>query len=230
MIGIIGAMHEEIEELRSEIVDIKEKKIIDFTFYMGKLRGQEIVLVEGGIGKVNATICTTLLIEHFKAEKIIFTGVAGGVDPKVKVGDIVISKDLMEHDFDCTAFGLKPGELPRMDVSAFEADKELFDIAKKVGVENFSEERVWEGRIVSGDQFIASVDKVKWLSEEFDAKCTEMEGAAVAHTCHMFKVPFIVIRAISDNANHDGAMDFKEFTLLAAKNSKIIVEGMLDLI
>lgn len=228
LIGIIGAMHEEIVELRSVIEDITEERVINFTFYRGKLRGKDVVLVEGGIGKVNASVCTTLLIDHFKVDKLIFTGVAGGVNPDIKVGDIVVSTDLMEHDFDCTAFGSAPGEIPRMETSKFEADEELVKIATEVAHATFESERVRVGRIVSGDQFIASVEKVSWLNEIFSAECTEMEGAAVAHVCYMFNTPFVILRAISDNANHDGAMDFAEFTALAAKNSKVIVEGMLE--
>lgn len=228
LVGIIGAMHEEIIELKSVMEDLKEEKVINLTFFTGKLRGKDVVLVEGGIGKVNASVCTTLLIDHFKVDKLIFTGVAGGVNPSIKVGDIVISTDLMEHDFDCTAFGDAHGVIPRMDTSVFKADEKLVEIAKEVALEEFDKDRVRTGRVVSGDQFIASVEKVKWLNETFNAECTEMEGAAVAHVCYMFNTPFVVLRAISDNANHDGAMDFAEFTKLAAKNSKLIVEGMLD--
>lgn len=228
LIGIIGAMHEEIIELKSVMDDLTEEKVINLTFYRGKLRGKDVVLVEGGIGKVNASVCTTLLIDHFKVDQIIFTGVAGGVNPEIQVGDIVVSTDLIEHDFDCTAFGSAPGEIPRMETSTFVADKKLMETAMEVAYEKFDKEKVWVGRIISGDQFIASVEKVKWLNETFKAECTEMEGAAVAHVCYMFNVPFVILRAISDNANHDGAVDFAEFTALAAKNSKDIVEGILD--
>ena len=228
LIGIIGAMHEEITELKSVMENLTEEKVINLTFYKGQLKGKDVVLVEGGIGKVNASVCTTLLINHFKVDQVIFTGVAGGVNPEIKVGDIVVSTDLIEHDFDCTAFGSAPGEIPRMETSTFVADKKLMETAKEVAYEKFPEEKVWVGRIVSGDQFIASVEKVKWLNETFKAECTEMEGAAVAHVCHLFNIPFVILRAISDNANHDGAVDFAEFTALAAKNSKEIVEGILD--
>jgi len=228
LIGIIGAMHEEIVELKSVMENLTEEKVINLTFYKGTLRGKNVVLVEGGIGKVNASVCTTLLINHFKVDQVIFTGVAGGVNPEIKVGDIVISTDLMEHDFDCTAFGDAPGVIPRMETSTFKADEKLVEIAKEVAYEKFDREKVWTGRIVSGDQFIASVEKVRWLNDTYKAECTEMEGAAVAHVCYMFATPFVILRAISDNANHDGAMDFAEFTALAAKNSKVIVEGILD--
>jgi len=228
LIGIIGAMHEEIIELKSVMENLTEEKVINLTFYKGQLRGKEVVLVEGGIGKVNASVCTTLLIDHFKVDQVIFTGVAGGVNPDINVGDIVISTDLIEHDFDCTAFGSAHGEIPRMETSTFKADERLVEIAKEVAYEKFEDEKVWVGRILSGDQFIASVEKVRWLNDTFNAQCTEMEGAAVAHVCYLFNTPFVVLRAISDNANHDADMDFAEFTVLAAKNSKEIVEGMLD--
>ncbi|MCK5780712.1 MAG: 5'-methylthioadenosine/adenosylhomocysteine nucleosidase [Psychrilyobacter sp.] len=227
MIGIIGAMHEEIIELKGLIKNLKEEKVIGMSFFSGELEGKEIVLVEGGIGKVNATICTTLLIEKFKIEKLIFTGVAGGTNPEIEVGDIVISNELIEHDFDCTAFGMKHGEIPRMDTSIFKSDAKLIKLAKKSASIVFSKENIYVGRIVSGDQFIAESEKINWLRETFNSECTEMEGAAVAHVCHMFNLPFVILRSISDKANGNAKTDFQEFVKLAAKNSKKLVVEMV---
>lgn len=227
-IGIIGAMNEEVIELKNIMTDVQVEKIGNLEFFKGNLLNKEVVLVEGGIGKVNAAICATLMIEHFKVSKVLFTGVAGGTNPDINIGDIVIGVDQIEHDFDSTAFGYALGQIPRMDTYIFEADRELVDLAYSIAVEKFGREKVRKGRIVSGDEFVASVEKIKWLRETFNADCTEMEGAAVAHVCHVFKMPFLIIRAISDKANHDAKVDFPEFVKLAAKNSKIIIEGILE--
>lgn len=227
-IGIIGAMNEEVIELKNIMTDIQVEKIGNLEFFKGNLLNKEVVLVEGGIGKVNAAICATLMIEHFKVSKVLFTGVAGGTNPDINIGDIVIGIDQIEHDFDSTAFGYALGQIPRMDTYIFEADRELVDLAYSVAVEKFEREKVRKGRIVSGDEFVASVEKIKWLRDTFNADCTEMEGAAVAHVCHVFKMPFLIIRAISDKANHDAKVDFPEFVKLAAKNSKTIIEGILE--
>jgi len=227
MIGIIGAMHEEIIELKNMISNLEEEKILDIIFYKGTLEGKEIVLVEGGIGKVNASVCTTLLIDRFKVNQLIFTGVAGGTNPNIEVGDIVISNELIEHDFDCTAFGMKHGEIPRMETSIFKADKKLIKIAEKSALELFDKKNIYTGRIVSGDVFVAEPKKINWLRETFNSECTEMEGAAVAHVCHLFKTPFVIIRSISDKANDDAKTDFQEFVKLAAKNSKNLIVEMM---
>jgi len=227
MIGIIGAMHEEIIELKNMISNLQEEKILDITFFKGILEGKEIVLVEGGIGKVNSSVCTTLLIDRFKVDQLIFTGVAGGTNPNIEVGDIVISNELIEHDFDCTAFGMKHGEIPRMDTSIFKADEKLIKIAEKSALELFDKEKIYTGRIVSGDLFVAEPKKINWLRETFNSECTEMEGAAVAHVCHLFKTPFVIIRSISDKANDDAKTDFQEFVKLAAKNSKKLIVEMM---
>ncbi|MEI6856108.1 5'-methylthioadenosine/adenosylhomocysteine nucleosidase [Psychrilyobacter sp.] len=227
MIGIIGAMHEEIIELKNMISNLEEEKILDLTFYKGTIEGKEIVLVEGGIGKVNSSVSTTLLIDRFKVDQLIFTGVAGGTNPNIEVGDIVISNELIEHDFDCTAFGMKHGEIPRMDTSIFKSDKRLIKIAEKSALELFDQKNIYIGRIVSGDVFVAEPKKIKWLRETFNSECTEMEGAAVAHVCHLFKIPFVIIRSISDKANDDAKTDFCEFVKLAAKNSKNLIVEMM---
>lgn len=228
VIGIIGAMNEEIIELKAIMTEIVEEKLGGLLFFKGKLKDKNVVLVEGGIGKVNGAICATLMKNHFNLDRLLFTGVAGGVNPDINIGDIVIGTDLVEHDFDCSAFGYELGKIPRMDEYQFKADENLRKIAMEVAIEAFGKERVWEGRIVSGDQFVASPEKIKWLRETFNGYCTEMEGAAVAHVCHIFELPFLVIRAISDKADDDAKMDYPEFVKLAAKNSKTIIEGILE--
>lgn len=226
-IGIIGAMNEEIVELKEIMENITIEKIGNLIFYKGTLLEKEVVLAECGIGKVNGAICATLMKSHFNVEKLLFTGVAGGVNPDINIGDIVIGTDLIEHDFDCSPFGYELGKIPRIEEFKFKTDTTLADLAYEVAIENFGQDKVWKGRIVSGDQFIASPEKITWLRETFNADCTEMEGASVAHTCYIFELPFLVIRAISDKANDDAKVDYPEFVKLAAKNSKTIIEGIL---
>lgn len=228
LIGIIGAMNEEVIELKTIMTSIVEEKLGDLIFFKGELKDKKVVLVESGIGKVNAAICATLMKTHFNVDKLFFTGVAGGVNPKINIGDIVIGSDLVEHDFDCTAFGYELGKIPRMSEYQFKADEALKRIAVEVATEAFGAEKVWIGRIVSGDQFVASPEKIKWLKETFNAYCTEMEGAAVAHVCYLFELPFLIIRAISDKADDDAKVDYPEFVKLAAKNSKTIIEKILE--
>ena len=230
-IGIIGAMHEEIMELKNSMTNINEVQISNLKFYEGKLCSKDVVLVESGIGKVNAAISTTLLISQFKVEKIIFTGVAGAVNPKIKVTDIVIGTDLVESDMDVTAGGnYKLGEIPRMKSSYFKADPYLFTLAESVAIKLFGSDKVYKGRIISRDEFVASSEKVNKLREIFSAECVEMEGAAVAHVCEVMNIPFIVIRSISDKADDEAGMSFDEFVKIAARNSKSIVEGILSII
>lgn len=228
-IGIIGAMHEEIVELKELMINVKERKISNLSFFEGELCGKDVVLTESGIGKVNAALSTTLLINEYKIEKIIFTGVAGAVNSKVNVTDIVIGTDLVESDMDVTAGGnYKLGEIPRMKNSNFKPDSYLFDLAKTAAIKLFGEKKVFLGRIISRDEFVASEEKVKKLNEIFNADCVEMEGAAVAHVCEVLNIPFVIIRSISDKADNEAGMTFDEFVKIAAKNSKLIVEEILS--
>ena len=156
-IGIIGAMSEEVQGFKKLLENIDEEKIGNLTFYTGVMHGKDIVLLETGIGKVNAAIGATLMIEAFDVEAVIFTGVAGGINDELDLGDVVISKDLIQHDVDVTAFGEKLGVIPRMEKSVFEADAGLIDLAVKAGKK--LKGKVIVGRILSGDQFIASPEK-----------------------------------------------------------------------
>lgn len=227
MIGIIGAMHEEIIELKGLMENIEEINLASFTYFKGKLEGKNVVLVESGIGKVNSAVCTTLLLQEFNVEKLIFTGVAGGIGDQINVGDIVISTDLVQHDVDVSAFGLNLGVIPRMKNSFFLADAELRALAKESALKVFDPSRVREGRILSGDQFINGLNKINWLRDTFQGEACEMEGASVAHVCELFGVPFVILRAISDKADDEAKVDFAEFVHLASKNSKEIVVNML---
>lgn len=225
-IGIIGAMSEEVQGIKKLMTDIEEEKIGTLTFYTGVMHDKDIVLLETGIGKVNATIGATLMIEAFDVEEIIFTGVAGGVNEELDLGDVVISRDLIQHDFDTSAFGDKLGMIPRMDNSIFKADDELIELAVNAGKK--LKGKVIVGRVLSGDQFIASPEKIAFLKKEFNGDCTEMEGAAVGHVCQVLDIPFVVIRTMSDKANSDAHTDYATFMRIAADNSVTLVNEMLS--
>ena len=222
--GIIGAMPEELEELLGVLENTQEEQRGSFTLYRGTLDGQEVLLAECGVGKVNAAALTQLLIMQ-EVERVIFTGVAGAVDPTLKVGDIVVSTDALQHDTDVTALGYELGQVPGEPL-AWEADETLRDLALEAA-QRLEEVKTLAGRVVSGDQFIADADKVAQLRETFGAACAEMEGAAVAQVCAKAAIPFVIIRSISDTADHDAEVNFREFTPLAAKRAKRVVRGML---
>lgn len=225
LIGIIGAMPEELEELLGVLENAQEQREGAFTLYRGTLEGHDVLLAECGIGKVNAAALTQLLIIQ-GVSGIIFTGVAGAVDPSLKVGDLVVSTDALQHDLDVTSLGYDLGRVPGEPLS-WQADEGLLELALSAAKE-IEGVQVVSGRIVSGDQFIASPEKVTQLRETFSAVCAEMEGAAVAQICARAEVPFVIIRSISDTADHDAEVNFREFTPLAAKRAKQVVRGMLN--
>ena len=238
MIGIIGAMEEEVSQL-IEAMENKEKvTCAGMDFYSGTLKGKDAVVVQSGIGKVvivkcgvgkgNAAVCTQILADKFDVEAVINTGVAGGLYKDIEIGDIVISKDAVQHDVDATVFGYKVGEIPRMDTSYFEADKDLIELAKKTCEEVNPDINCYVGRVVSGDQFISDNDKKHYLINEFDGYCAEMEGAAMAQAAHLNQIPFIVLRAISDKADQEAAGSYEEFEKAAIKHIVRLVLGILD--
>ncbi len=229
-IGIIGAMDEEVMTLK-EKMDIKEvRSIASLEFYIGKLNHASVVVVMGGIGKVNAAMCTQLMIDCFHVDAIVNTGVAGALSDELEIGDVVISSDMVQHDMDATAFGYAIGQVPRMDVFSFKADEHLISVAERAADVLPQSTNVYVKRIVSGDMFIAGKDKKNWLVDKFDGFCTEMEGAAVAQVAHINKTPFVIIRSISDKADDSAEMNFEEFVNLAANNSCKMIEKMLELI
>ena len=226
-IGIIGAMNEELEVLLKDMKNQKEVKINDLTFHEGDLWGQHVVAVVSGVGKVNAASCTQILASDFKVKSLINIGVAGGVSKDIYPGDIVIGDTYVQHDVDASVFGDKIGQIPRMDVYDFKADENLLNLAKNAA-SKVPEVKTYVGRIVSGDQFIADSNKVKELDEEFNAKAVEMESAAIAQVAYLNKIPFVIIRSISDNANNGAHMDYKEFIPIGVKNSTAILKEMFN--
>ncbi len=225
MIGIIGAMKEEIEHLLARLELSEVKQTGPFSLHKGKLINQEVMIAQCGISKVNAAALTQVMILE-GAEKIIFTGVAGGLDKRLNVGDVVISSDCMQFDVDVTALGYKLGEVPGEQFTWL-ADAELKQLALKAA--KVLPVTVIEGRILSGDQFVANPEKAIYLRDTFEGACNEMEGAAVAQICAKWQIPFVIIRSISDTADHSAELDFRAFTVLAANKAKEIVFGMLSL-
>ncbi|MDD6794492.1 MAG: 5'-methylthioadenosine/adenosylhomocysteine nucleosidase [Clostridiaceae bacterium] len=225
-LGIIAAMNEELEILLSEMSLESRTVKANMTFNKGTLWGQNVIAVVCGIGKVNAAICTQILASEYKVDKVINVGVAGGVGKEIYPGDIVIADNLVEHDMDTTAFGDPHGQIPRLDTFDFKCDKGLIEAARKA-CENIGDIKTSVGRIVSGDVFVADIEKIKWLEKEFHALSCEMEGASIAHTCYLNKIPFVVIRSISDNANNGAHMDYEKFVPIAVKNSTALLKEML---
>ena len=229
MLGIIGAMDEEVAKLKEHMTDVAVTTKASMDFYHGKLNGKEVVIVRSGIGKVNAAICTQILVDDYKVSAVINTGIAGSLRNEINIGDIVLSTDALEHDMEATAFGYPVGQIPRMDTLAFEADKNLIALAEKCCAKVNPDIQTFTGRVVTGDQFIASKDKKNWLVENFAGYCTEMEGAAIAHCAYLNKIPFLVIRAISDKADDSAQMDYPTFEALAIERSvKLMLEMVVN--
>jgi adenosylhomocysteine nucleosidase len=225
-IGIIGAMTEEVELIEQDMQRTAITIQAGMYFYDGLLFGIPVVLCKSGIGKVNAAVCTQILIDRFAVDRILFTGVAGALDPKLNIGDIVISTDCVQHDVDVTALGFEQGVIPYAETSIFVADPELVELAFHSSQALFDHSIV-KGRVLSGDQFVADRDKVQRLHEQLQGVCTEMEGAAVAQVCHMNGIPFVIIRSMSDKADGSAQMNFSEFTQLASEHSYRLIKHMM---
>ncbi|WP_096202655.1 5'-methylthioadenosine/adenosylhomocysteine nucleosidase [Bacillus sp. FJAT-45350] len=226
-IGIIGAMNEEIELMKQDLKLKQTTVTTKISFYEGVLEGKEVVLCKSGVGKVNAAITSQVLVNKFQVDCIIFTGVAGALDPILEIGDIVISTTALQHDIDASPLGFKRGEIPMFEhPSVFEADTTLVSIAEKAASKLEGVSSI-KGCIVSGDQFIANEETVKVLHSEFGGKCVEMEGSAVAQVAMLNDIPYVIIRSMSDKANGEATMSFTEFTEVAAKQSYLIVKEMV---
>ena len=229
-IGIIGAMDLEVQHLKNEM---QLSRIVDkagMEFFTGTLKDVDVVIVRAGIGKVNAGLCAQILADVFQVTHIINTGVAGSLNPALDIGDILISRDALYHDLDVRVFGYQLGEVPQMGCREFKADKALIDAAAASCREVNPDIHVEIGRILSGDQFISDKEKKEYLITEFQGDCTEMEGAAVAHSAYLNKIPFVIIRAISDKADDSAEMDYPAFEKAAAMHSAKLVEHMITLI
>ena len=223
MIGIIGAMDEEISVILSEMNNISEYNINNIKFYKGKIYDKDLVLVKSGIGMVNSSIITTLLIKEFDVNKILFSGVAGSLNKNINVGDIVIADSLVEYMFDATEFGNEIGQIPRMENSVFKSENllnKIRDILKN--------DSIFYGKILSGDKFVSNLEEKEKIGKKFDALAVDMESAAVAHCAYILGVEFAIIRSISDSLNSDSVMEYAEFVNVAAMNSKEILLKLLN--
>lgn len=226
-IGIIGAMEVEVARLKQDMKIQREVKKAGMDFCEGILMGQEAVVVRSGIGKVNAAVCTQILVDEFQVEAVINTGIAGSLNAEINIGDIVISTDVLHHDMDAVNFGYEPGQIPQMDVFSFAADEKLASKAEAVCNEVNPKIRVFRGRVVSGDQFIADKAVKNRIAQQFHGFCTEMEGAAIAQAAYLNEIPFVVIRAISDKADDSASEDYPTFEKKAVEHSVRLVEGLL---
>lgn len=225
-IGIIGAMDEELETLKKAAVELRTVSRAGMDFYEGLLEKTEVVIVKSGIGKVNAGVCTQILIGDFHVDAVINTGVAGSLDETLDIGDLVISADAVQHDFDVSPIGYKRGEIPYSGIVAFPADRRLRELALAAVRKTAPEAGVVEGRVCSGDQFISSALQKEAITSLFGGACCEMEGAAIAQVCWLNKVPFVIIRAISDAAEEDSSISYEAFMETAAKRCAAVVLEM----
>ncbi len=224
-IGLVGAMEQEVARLRDRLEDCRETQKAGFAFYAGRLAGRDVVLVRSDIGKVNAAIATTLLLDDYAPDAVINTGSAGGFDTELEVGDLIIGEKVCHHDVDVTPFGYEAGQVPGQP-ACFLADHQLVQAARhaadEIGVRHKS------GLIASGDRFMHEPDDVARVRQRFPAMlAAEMEAAAIAQTCHRFAVPFVIIRALSDIAGKENVVTFEQFLDTAAEQAARLIEHTL---
>lgn len=233
MIGLIAAMDKEIDDIKSMMTEeggVEKTTYSGMEFWRGSLYGSEVVLVKCGVGKVNAAMAAQVLVTIYKVEGIINTGIAGALDDRLNIGDVVLSTEAQEHDMDVSGLGYAKGIIPDQDVSIFKADEKLLSIALAVCEKTNPDVNVFQGKVVSGDQFISDRDTKKSIIDSVGGMCTEMEGAAIAHVAYLSDTPFLIIRSISDKANDEADMDYPTFQKIAIRNSVKLVSGMLDII
>ena len=228
MTGIICALKIEIEGLLNIMHEFRKQTVAGLDFYSGKINDKDVVLTECGIGKVNAAIGTQIMIDYYKPDVIINSGIAGSLSTELKIGDIVISKDCVQHDMNGIELGDPRGEIwytdeKRIDIPADKATYEkLYECCKILkGVKT----RI--GRVATGDIFIAAVGKRQFIANHFHALCCEMEGGAVGQVCYRNKIPYAVLRSISDDMTTNTAADFREFRFIAAEHSIAVIKEFL---
>lgn len=223
-IGIIVAMQEELEEILKIMEEKEEKEIYGITFIIGKIEDTKVVVVKSGVGKVNAARTTQILIDKLKVKSVINVGSAGALNPLLDIGDIVIAEKLVQHDFDITAFDHEKGYITGVGdyiYSDNELVKKFKDIGNKIKNKTY---KITTGVIASGDIFCTDISMKNKIYSKFNAECVEMEGAAIAQVCYLDKVPFVVLRSISDSPNGNNAMVFEEFVKLASKRCADILK------
>lgn len=225
--GIIGAMEEEVAYVLEEMKEIKRHEIAQSVFYEGTIADQEVVLLQSGIGKVNAAMATTILMERFQPTVVINTGSAGGFAKTLQVGDVVISSEVVHHDVDVTGFDYELGQVPGLPVT-FKATLSLVDKVQQILENNEINSEI--GLIGTGDVFMNQPDRIQTVLHQFpNMLAAEMEGAAIAQVCHQYDVPFVIIRALSDIAGVESSISFNEFLPLAAKNAANLIIHLIQL-
>lgn len=213
MIGIIGAIDEEVISLKRKMHVTEQREIAGMNFFIGSVEDKEVVVVRCGIGKVNAAVCTQILVDLFHVEYVISTGIAGGLHPELNIGDIVVAGETVEQGINASVVG-----------------HSIITAAKTAAEQLKGDHKVFVGRVASEDQFICSIKVKEDIYSTFTAYCAEMEGAAIAHTCFLNKVPFVIIRSISDKADPSAEVSFEEFVDIEAKNASRMIEGILRMV
>ena len=231
LVGIIGAMEEEVMMLREQMTVTNVRSIAHTEYIRGNLAGREIVLAKSGIGKVNAAVCTQVMIDIFRIDALISLGVAGAISPELSIYDVVISRELIQHDVNASAFGYGRGEIPQMDTSVFKADPHLLHLTEKACDVLDAKIKVIAGRVLGGDQFISKAEEREALYQVYAGDCAEIEGgAAIAQVCHLNRIPFVAVRSITDRADSTADIDFNEYTRQAALNSSKLLLQLLTLL
>jgi MTA/SAH nucleosidase len=225
MIAILGAMQEEVTPLLKTIGKYQEIKYANNTFYLANYKGKELVIAYSKIGKINAALTASVMIEKFKATRLLFTGVAGALNAGLKVGDMLYATSLVQHDLDITAFGHPHGYVPETSIF-IKSDENLNTLARNLAQKK--DIKLLGGTIATGDQFICEASKKEWIKNTFNADATEMEGASVALVCESFGVPFFVLRAISDEAGGGAEFDFDKFLQDSADVSADFILNMVE--
>ena len=227
-IGIIGAMDVEVAALKEKITDGKVTTRARMEFCEGKLGNTPVVVVKSGVGKVNAGCCVQILADCYGVTHIINTGVAGSLNNDINIGDIVVSTSARYHDVDATVFGYQMGEVPQMGIADFPADPMMRSAAVQAVRAAAPEVQVFEGEVISGDQFISTHEKKEQLMRDFHGFCSEMEGAAIAQASYLNHIPFVIIRAISDKADESVTESYDKFEGKAAVHCAHITEYMVE--
>ncbi len=228
-VGIIAAMQEEMNEIKNIMTELTENNIYELQFFEGKIGNVECVLVQAGVGKVNASRCTQILIDNYDIEYVVNVGSAGSANNSLNIGDIVIGKILVQHDFDITAFGHKKGYISNVGENISSDDKLIKKFEKIINNNDKKEYNIKVGTIASGDIFCTDIKMKEKIKYKFNADAIEMEGAAIAQVCYLDKIPFIVIRSISDTPNGSNEITFEEYLKLASKRCATLLNEFLTL-
>lgn len=226
-IGIIGAMDVEVDLLKQQLESPSSEFLYGKEYSIGTIHGLPVVVVMCGDAKVNAAMCATVLLEHFGVTHMINTGVAGSLDARIDIGDLVLSTQSVHHDVDITGLGYAPGQVPGSDTLMFPADDWMRRVARESAADIAPEAHVFEGVVATGDYFVDDPADKERIVATFGALCCEMEGAAIAHVCYLAQVPVLILRVISDKADGSATIDYPAFKRIAADRCANITERMI---